>query len=509
MAADDSRQAALCRLHRIDKHFGRTHALRGASLELRPGEVLALVGENGAGKTTLMNVLFGLIAPDAGGFELEGREGFFADAADAIAHGFGMVHQHFMLFDDMSVLENVVIGAEGPGRLGRIDLAARAAEVTEVMRRFGFHLPLETRVRDLPVAARQQIEIVKLLYREARVVILDEPTAVLTPQEADALFSMLRGLAGEGRAVVVITHKLSEVMTHADRVVVMRGGEVAGERRVAETSAAEIARLMVGRDIAPVEKKTHAGTGTRLALRGLLCAAREGERQVGPVDLDLRPGEILGIAGVAGSGQGPLVETLVGLRPAESGRIELDGQDITRANVAARRAAGLAYMAEDRMRSGLAIEASLAENAVAGREAQPPFARGPLRALGAVADFGRDLIARYDIRATGPTQRVAQLSGGNKQKIVVGRELSGTPRLIVAHNPCWGVDIGAIRFIQDQLLAAAEAGAAVIFVSSELDELFALSDRLAVLYDGQVQALLDRGDLETGRVGRAMAGAAA
>ncbi|EKE43210.1 putative sugar ABC transporter, ATP-binding protein [Oceaniovalibus guishaninsula JLT2003] len=504
----DGLPGAVCRLRGIDKRFGDTHALRDVSLDLIPGEVLALVGENGAGKTTLMNVLFGLLRAEAGRLDHDAGTGFFADAADAIAHGFGMVHQHFMLFDDLTVLENVIVGAEGPGRLGRIELAARAGEVAAVMARFGFALPLDVRVRDLPVATRQQIEIVKLLYRQARVVILDEPTAVLTPQEAGALFAMLRGLADEGRAVVVITHKLPEVTAHADRVVVMRGGAVVADRAVADTSAAEIARLMVGHDIAPVAKRNHAGAGVRLALRDLHCAPRAGERPVGPVDLDLRPGEILGIAGVAGSGQGPLVETLVGLRPAASGQIAMDGIDITRADVAARRAAGLAYMAEDRMRAGLAVDASLAENAVAGREAQPPFARGPFRRLTAVAAFGRDLIARYDIRATGPAQRAADLSGGNKQKIVVARELAGQPRLIVAHNPCWGVDIGAIRFIQDRLLEAARSGAAVVFVSSELDELFALSDRLAVLHDGRMQALLDRADLDIARVGRAMAGAA-
>lgn len=493
-----------CRLHAISKSFGPVAALRDVSLELRRGEVLALVGENGAGKTTLMNVLFGLLAPDSGRFDLAGHDGMFTDAADAIAHGFGMVHQHFMLFDDMTVLENVLIGAEGPDRMGRVDLAARRAEVVQVMDRFGFRLSPDARVGDLPVAARQKVEIVKLLYRRAEVVILDEPTAVLTPQEADSLLSMLRGLAGEDRAVVVITHKLAEVMAHADRVVVMRAGAMVGERSVAETSAAEIARLMVGHDIAPVEKVGHAGPAVRLALDRLVCSA--GARTAGPVSLELRAGEILGIAGVTGSGQEPLVETLVGLRPALSGTITLDGREITGASVAARRAAGLAYMAEDRMRAGLAIGASLAENAVAGREATADFARGPLRRLRAIAAFGRDLIARFAIRATGPAQKVAELSGGNKQKIIVGRELTGTPRLIVAHNPCWGVDIGAIRFIQSQLLGAAAGGAAVIFVSSELDELFAISDRLAVFCDGRMTALVDRADLDLGRIGEAMAG---
>jgi len=497
-------QETVCRLHGVSKSFGAVAALRDVSLELRRGEVLALVGENGAGKTTLMNVLFGLIRPDSGRLETEGHAGMFRDAAEAIAHGFGMVHQHFMLFDDMTVLENVLVGAEGPGRFGRVDLAARRAEVGQVMARFGFHLSLDARVGDLAVAARQKVEIVKLLYRRADVVILDEPTAVLSPQEASALLVMLRGLADEGRAVVVITHKLAEVMAHADRVVVMRAGAKVAERAVSETSVGEIARLMVGHDIAPVERQGSARSGVRLTLDALVC--RDGARGVGPVTLEVRAGEILGIAGVTGSGQEPLVETLVGLRPALSGRVLLDGQDITSRDVAWRREAGLAYMAEDRMRTGLAIGATLAENAVAGREASADYASGPFLRLGAMAGFGRELIERFAIRATGPAQEVAELSGGNKQKIIVGRELIGAPRLIVAHNPCWGVDIGAIRFIQDQLLRAAAEGAAVVFVSSELDELFALSDRLAVFCGGRMTALLDRADLDLGRVGEAMTG---
>lgn len=496
----------VCRLRGISRAFGPVQALSDVSLDLAEGEILALVGENGAGKTTLMNVLFGLIPPDEGRFELPGKEGRFVDPADAIAHGFGMVHQHFMLFDQMSVLENIVVGAEGPGQLGRIDLAARRAEVEAVLERFGFGLPLKALAGSLTVSGRQQVEIVKLLYRQAKVVILDEPTAVLTPQEAESLFAMLRGLAREGRAVVVITHKLAEVMEHADRVVVMRAGQVVFESAVADTDAAGIARAMVGADIAPVEKVNHARAEMRLRLDDLTC---RGARKVGPVDLEVRAGEILGIAGVAGSGQAPLVETLVGLRAPLGGTITLDGVDMTGADVAARRRAGLAYMAEDRMTVALATGATLAENAVAGREGDASFAAGFRRRLGAAASFGRDLIGRYDIRATGPGQRVAELSGGNKQKVVVGRELSRRPRLIVAHNPCWGVDIGATRFIQGQLLAAAEAGAAVIFVSSELDELFALSDRLLVLCDGQVTGLFGRDALDRGRVGEAMTGAVA
>lgn len=500
-----TQQAASYRLRNISKSFGPVAALRDVSLDLHRGEILALVGENGAGKTTLMNALFGLIAPDSGTFQMDGHQGMFTSAADAIGHGFGMVHQQFMLFDDMTVLENVLIGAEGPGRLGLVDLGARRAEVVRVMDRFGFNLSPDARVGDLTVAARQKVEIVKLLNRRAEVVILDEPTAVLTPQEAEALFGMLRGLADEARAVVVITHKLAEVMAHADRVVVLRAGQVVAERRIADTSSAEIARLMVGHDIAPVAKTSHVRAEVRLTLDGLVCSGAG--RRVGPLSIEVRGGEVLGIAGVTGSGQGPLVETLVGLRPARSGRILLGGQEITSLGVAARRAAGLAYMAEDRMRTGLAIEASLADNAVAGREGAADFASGPLRRLSSIAEFGRHLIAQFAIRATGPEQRVAELSGGNKQKIIIGRELTGAPQLIVAHNPCWGVDIGAIHFIQGQLLQAAANGAAVILVSSELDELFALSDRLAVLCDGQMTALVERADLDLGRIGEAMAGA--
>ncbi len=505
-----SDRAALCRLVHVSRAFGAVKAVTDVSLDIFAGEILAIVGENGAGKSTLMNLLFGMLQPDHGEIEVAGRTRRFRSSREAIAAGLGMVHQHFMLFPELSVLENILVGAEKSSKSGFVDFAARRLEIADLLTRFGFSLSLETRVGDLPVHARQQVEIFKMLYRKAALIILDEPTAVLTPHEKDALFGMLRRLRDDGRAVVIITHKLDEVMKVSERVMVMRGGAKITEISTLDTSKQQIARAMIGHEIASPPKLDSRQTAEVLAVTSL-CVGRNpavdgGALAVKNISLSLKRGEIFGVAGVAGNGQKQFVETLVGLSPAASGSITLDGHDITDASIGRRRALGLGYMAEDRMHVGLANDGCIYENTLASREMSPQFSRfGWLRQRAARA-FGADIIKAYDVVATGPNQRVGALSGGNKQKIIVGRELAGTPALVIAENPSWGVDIGAMAFIHQQLLNAAKAGAAVLLVSSDLEELFALSDRVGVFLNGEINGIFARDALDAYRVGAAMSG---
>jgi len=499
-------RAALGRLVDVSRSFGAVKAVQDVSLDIHSGEVLAIVGENGAGKSTLMNILFGMLRPDRGRIEIGGQAVDFRSSRDAIAAGLGMVHQHFMLFPELSILENILVGAEKAGRGGLIDYRARRAEIETLIAEFGFSLPLDARVASLPVHARQQVEITKMLYREARLIILDEPTAVLTPHEKDGLFLMLRRLRDNGRAVVIITHKLDEVMEVSDRVVVMRAGRKIAETRTSTTTKQDISRAMIGHDIAPVPKIDLRQNRIVLEIKGLCVARNEGTVAVDNVSLGLSAGEVFGIAGVAGNGQKEFVEALVGLGPVASGRILLDGVDITHSNVGARRAQGLGFMAEDRMHVGLATDARIFENTIAGREATPLFSRKGWLLAGPARASGEQVIRDYDVMATGAMQRVADLSGGNKQKIIVGRELAASPRVIIAENPSWGVDIGAMAFIHERLLAAAEQGAGVLLVSSDLEELFALSDRVGVFYNGRISGIFNRDQLDAYRIGAVMAG---
>ncbi len=499
-------KAALCRLVGVSKSFGEVHAVRDVSLDIPGGEILAIVGENGAGKTTLMNALFGLLPPDSGRIEVDGKPCRFRSARDAISAGLGMVHQHFMLFPELTVLENILVGAEKANPLGMIDFRTRRDEVETLLGQFGFSLPLDARVSTLPVHARQQVEITKMLFRRAQIIILDEPTAVLTPAEIDGLFDMLRRLRDSGRAVIIITHKLDEVMRVSDRVMIMRNGEKVLETATRDTTRDRIAAAMMGREIASPPKTDCRQDAPVLEIENLHVTRETGLSTVRGIDLTIRAGEILGIAGVAGNGQKPFVEALVGLTPVAQGRLALAGKDITHASVGARRAMGLAYMAEDRMQTGLATDGMLWENTLAGRETRPEFSRRGWLQKRNIRDDARSIIKEYDIVATGPAQRVGDLSGGNKQKIIVGRELSGNPQLVIAENPSWGVDIGAMAFIHGRLLDAAKRGAAVLLVSSDLEELFALSDRVGVFYNGKLNGIFGRNELDVYRIGAAMAG---
>jgi general nucleoside transport system ATP-binding protein len=492
----------------ITVRFGPLTAVDDVSLTIEPGEIHAIVGENGAGKSTLMNALFGLIEPAAGSISIDGDERRWRSPHDAIAAGLGMVHQHFMLQDSMTVLENIVLCAEPVGPLGFVDFAAARRRLEAEAEAHGISLPLERAVGTLSVGEKQVVEILKLLYRDARVLILDEPTSVLTPQEKDRLFAVLRSFRDEGRAIVLITHKLDEVMESADRVSVMRAGRLVSSGPLAETSKEQIAREIIGGALPPArERKSRAPGEAVLTVENLEVGGRGGA--VGPLSFSVRAGEIVGIAGVSGNGQAELVQALVGLKHTLGGAIALLGRRIEALDVEARRRAGMSYIPEDRQRTGLALGASVSENANAGRDDRAAFTRGPLLNRAAMARFARGLIERYRIRVAGPSAAASTMSGGNKQKLVVGRELARNTPLVIAENPTWGVDIGAIDFIHGELMRMRDEGHAILLVSTELDEVLALSDRILVIYEGRIVGEMPAETADRDRIGSLMTSRAA
>jgi ABC-type uncharacterized transport system ATPase subunit len=482
--------------------FGALRANDGIDLDVQAGQILGLLGENGSGKSTLMKVLFGMLPPDAGSIVFRGRPLAGHRPADAMAAGIAMIHQHFMLVEAMTVAENVMLGWPQAGRiLRRADIAAR---VREASRRFGLDLDPDAPVAALPLGRRQRVEILKAILREAELLILDEPTSNLAPSEVAGLLGILRRLRAEGKGIVFITHKLPEVLEVCDEVVVLRAGRVAGRAPVAGASRGQLAEMMVGRDItAPLAPDVRPPGAVRLAVQGLAAPGLAG------VTFDLRAGEILGVAGVDGNGQLELAETLAGLRRARAGRVVLDGRDITTAPVAARVRAGLAYMPADRAHTALVRAMTVAENLMLRDSARPPYARGGLLMSAARAARARTLMADYDIRAAGPAATVARLSGGNQQKIVVARELARDPAVLVAHQAAWGLDPGATRFVLDRVLALRDAGAAVLYISSELEEVLAIGDRIAVMAGGQFAGVLPRAAADLRQIGLWMAGRAA
>ncbi len=493
-------------LREVTKRFGRLVAVDRVSLEVAPATIHAIVGENGAGKSTAMRIAYGLLAPDAGGVEIGGVPRRLAGSEDAIRSGLGMVHQHSLLVEAMSVVENVVLGAE-PGRPWALNLAAAASRLATLAAEVGLAVDPAAPVADLGVGERQRVELLKALYRAApaagrRILILDEPTAVMTPQETAAFFDFLRRLRARGDTVVLITHKLAEVLAVADAVTVMRDGRAVGAMPARETDAAALARLMVGREVLlRVEKGAARPGGAVLEVRGLRVAASgraagEGLPRVAEASFDVRAGEIVGIAGVEGNGQSELVEALAGLaEPARvAGSVRLAGEEIVRRSARARRERGLAHVPEDRLRRGLVLDFSLAENAILGVQHRPPISRGPWRALfdpAAIGARARAILAGADVRPADPALPARALSGGNQQKLVVGRELASAPRLLLAAQPTRGVDIGAIEAIHRALVAHRDRGAAILLVSSDLDEVMALADRLLVMAAGRIVAELD------------------
>ena len=499
-------QPPICGLKGVSKSFGDVKALSDVSFDVRKGEFLAIVGENGAGKSTAMGVLFGLLEPGEGHVEIAGERRRLKSARDAIDAGFGMVHQHFKLYPDLTVLENVLVGQEDADSLGLVSFGDRRKAVTALIGEFGFTLDPGRRVSELPVDARQQLEIVKMLYRGASTVILDEPTAVLTPQESLALYVMLKRLCAQGKSVVLITHKLGEVMDNSERVLVMRQGRLVAERRTGETDQGELAELMVGRQIEAVEKVSHVGQETVVSLKAVTMRTGSDRSLLDAVSFDLRAGEIFGIAGVSGNGQKELVNAMVGLEQVTDGEIRFHGREITALSVASRRAIGVGYMAEDRMAVGLAAKGTIAENLISGREGRPEFSVSGFLRWRHIRQYARRLVRQFDIRTPSALQQVGNLSGGNQQRVIVARELSAEPRLLVVENPCWGVDVGAISFIHQQILDLAAQGVAILLISNDLEELFDLSDRVGVMFEGRLNRIFGRADLDAFAVGAAMSG---
>jgi len=478
---------AFLEMRGIVKRYPGVLANDRVDLAVEAGEIHAVMGENGAGKSTLMGVLYGLVQPDEGEIAIDGRKLPFRSPIDAIAAGLGMVHQAFKLFDSLTVWENVVYRAE-PRRGPFIDRAAARRTVAELARRHGLPIDPDARVGTLPVGVKQRIEILKALYRDAHILILDEPTAVLTPGERDGLFRVMRGLAADGRTILFVTHKIHEVMAVTDRITVLRDGRVADRMVTAETDPQAIIRAMTGRNVTLKVDKAPAEPGRPLLEVGGLVLAAPGKPAVDGVSFAVRAGEIVGIAGVAGNGQTELIEIVAGLRAADAGTIRVDGRDVTAAGVAGRRAAGVAYVPEDRAHTGTALRASATDNLSMGFHRRPPLSRRGVLDRAAMRDRARGLIARFGIRIPGEGTAVGTLSGGNLQKVVVARELDHQAPVLIAEQPTRGVDVGAIEFIHGQLVAERDRGRAVLLVSAELGEILALSDRVLVMYEGRVIA---------------------
>jgi simple sugar transport system ATP-binding protein len=489
----------------IVKRFPGVLANDHVDLSVEKGEIHAVMGENGAGKSTLMAILYGLQQPDQGYIRLDGKSVFFRSPIDAIDHGVGMVHQSFKLFESLTVWENIVYQRE-PRRGPFIDGAAARRQVAALAERHGLPIDPTARVGDLPVGVRQRLEILKALYRDARILILDEPTAVLTPGEAASLFQVMRGLTASGCTILLVTHKLNEVMAVSDRITVLRDGRVSDRMATADTNPAAIVRAMTGRNVILEVAKTPREPGpVLLELRGLSVAGQHGP-SVNDVSLALRSGEILGIAGVAGNGQSELIEAIMGMRPADAGQVLVAERDVTALSIAQRRAAGVSYIAEDRSRTATAAAASAMDNLSFGFHRKPPIGiRGFLR-LGAMHVWARALIRKFDIKIAGDQTKVGTLSGGNLQKIVIARELAYDAPVLIAEQPTRGVDVGAIEFIHSELVAERDRGHAILLVSAELSEILALSDRILVMYEGRVIAALDRAEADEAILGLYMAG---
>ncbi len=480
-------------LHGISKRFPGVIANQDVDLVVEPGEIHALLGENGAGKTTLMNVLFGLYQPDEGEIRIDDQPVIFHDPGDAIAAGIGMVHQHFMLVPVFSVTENVMLGVESVrGPLGQqLDRPAARRRIVEISEAHNLHVDPDALVEDLPVGVRQRVEIIKTLYRQSELLVLDEPTAVLTPQEDEELFEIMRSLKASGTSIVFITHKLNEAMDVADRITVLRAGRVVGTTTPTEATLESLAEMMVGRHVSLVVDKDPAKPGaTVLEVKDLVVRDDRGHVTVNGLNLEVRAGEIVAIAGVQGNGQTELVEAVTGLRRPAAGSIRIEGQEV-RLEPRSILEAGVAHVPEDRLEDGCVPAFSIAENLVLNTYYRAPYSNGLQLDREAIADNADTLVRDFDVRTPSVFNQVGNLSGGNQQKVIVAREFSRPIHLLIAAQPTRGLDVGSIEYIHRRIVEKRDEGAAVLIVSTELDEVFALADRIAVMYQGRIVDVLD------------------
>ena len=491
----------------ITKQFPGVLASDHINLTLQKGEILALLGENGAGKTTLMNILYGLYQPDEGEIFINGKLTQCESPNDAIAKGIGMVHQHFMLIPVFTVAENVMLGDETVKALGFLDRASASQKITQLSQKYNLAVNPTDYVSDLPVGVQQRVEIIKLLYRHAEILIFDEPTAVLTPQEADELFDIMRSLKAQGKSIIFITHKLREVLAIADRIMVIRRGRVTGEALPAEADQEILAEMMVGREVNLVVEKADKVPGeVVLSVENLTAVDKALNVMVDEVSLTVREGEILGIAGVQGNGQTELCEVVTGMKKPTSGRITLLGEDISKASPRCITELGSAHIPEDRQKDGLVLPFPVAENLVLCTYYQPPFSKGKLLDYPAILKNADKLVQDFDIRTPGSLTPVGTLSGGNQQKVIIARELSRPIELLVASQPTRGLDVGSIEYIHKRIVQKRDEGCAVLLISPELDEIMELSDRIAVMFRGKIIAVKNSRETTKEQIGLLMAG---
>jgi simple sugar transport system ATP-binding protein len=490
----------------ITKRFGEVVANRNLNVAVRDRSIHAIIGENGAGKSTAMNILYGFYNPDEGEILIDGQLRVIRTPSDAIALGLGMVHQHFMLVEPLTVTENIILGAEPTAGLA-IDFKKARQRVREISEQYGLRIDPDARISALSVGQQQRVEILKTLYRGARILILDEPTAVLTPQEVKEMFAILRGLREQGKTIIIITHKLQEVLALSDNITVMRDGAVVGNLPTAEATAEGLARLMVGREVLlRINKDDAHPREAVLSVKNLTLKNTDDSTPLADISFDVRGGETLGIAGVEGNGQTELIEILAGLRPSTSGDVRLNGQSINRLDPHERKRRGIAHIPEDRHRRGLLLSFDLASNSILGMHRDPPISGAVLLNQKVINQRAERLVKEYDVRPPNITLPAGALSGGNQQKLIVAREFDINPKLLLVSQPTRGVDIGATEFIHRKLIELRDAGCAVLLVSAELEEILSLSDRVMVIYEGRIVGEVDPKTVSEEEIGLMMTG---
>lgn len=493
-------------MRNVTKRFGDVVANDRVNLAVVDRSIHAIIGENGAGKSTAMNILYGFYAAEEGETLIDGEPRSIKNPSDAIRLGLGMVHQHFMLVEPLTVTENIILGAEPLSGLA-IDYKRASARVREISEQYGLRINPDARISSLSVGQQQRVEILKTLYRGARILILDEPTAVLTPQEVEEMFKILRGLREQGKTIIIITHKLKEVLELSDNITVMRDGKVVGNLPTSEATAEGLARLMVGREVLlRVDKKEARPTTPVLVVKGLSYQNAEGNTALNDVSFEVRGGETLGIAGVEGNGQTELIEIIAGLRRQSAGDVELEGRSLNHLDTHDRKRQGIAHIPEDRHRRGLVLSFDLASNTILGVHRDPPISGGVLLNSQVIEERARRLVGEYDVRPPNIALLARSLSGGNQQKLIVAREFDIKPKLILVSQPTRGVDIGATEFIHRKLVELRDAGAAVLLVSAELDEVLSLSDRIIVVYEGRIVGEVDPKTVTEEEIGLMMTG---